>query len=250
VPSSLVKGSGSSELAVSEPGRETVQPAPLSSTPFAAAAAAPAGAVVAAVTAAASTSAASASITTAERIAERPELIISGTFLLWVADQIGGDGGPPVTTAWAGSPGPSTVSEAHLRDRRRPLRKLQNFLRSPLPGVEPGPRGAEPTAEAASAPGSFMTMGHRGSYTVPTTHDHGRRAGAGATAENHSRRGGRGYDNAAGGVRQCVAWRGVAGWRVPAGPGSEGVSDARSVRVHRKASVGLFGGCGACLAEY
>src|SRR5579862_8081968 len=47
---------------------------------------------------------------------------------------------------------------------------------------------------------------------------------------------------AAGQVRECVAEQ-------PVDPRSEGVSHARSTRVHRKASVGLFGGCGVCLAE-
>src|SRR6266702_2534091 len=79
VPFSLVNGSGSSELAVKEPGRVTVQPAPLSSTPLAATAA-----LVVTVTAPATASANSASMTTVERIADRPELIITRTLLLGV----------------------------------------------------------------------------------------------------------------------------------------------------------------------
>src|SRR5690348_4669324 len=72
VPFSLVNGSGSIELEVKEPGRETGQPAPLSSTPPAATAA-----LDVTVTAPATASANSARMTTTEWIADRPLLIIA-----------------------------------------------------------------------------------------------------------------------------------------------------------------------------
>jgi len=89
VPSSLVKGSGSSELAVKALGRETGQLAPVSSTGLPAAAAL--AVLVAAVTVPAATSA-SASMTTTERIAERPELIIIRTLLLGAGAGSGSEG--------------------------------------------------------------------------------------------------------------------------------------------------------------
>src|SRR5215469_3719567 len=79
VPFSLVKGSGSIELAVKEVGRVTAQPAPLSSTAPAATAA-----VDVTVTAPVTASANSASMTTIERIADRPVLIMTRTLLLGV----------------------------------------------------------------------------------------------------------------------------------------------------------------------
>src|SRR5215472_2133300 len=83
VPFSLVNGSGSSELAVKEAGRETEQPAPLSSTPLPAAAAAWAVAVLAVTPAVpATTRADSASMTNVERITERPALVSIRTLLL------------------------------------------------------------------------------------------------------------------------------------------------------------------------
>jgi hypothetical protein len=79
VPSSFLKGSGSLELEVNEPGSETGQSAPSSST----AAAATAVVVLIAVTAPAITSAAIVSMTIVERrIAERPELMITRALLL------------------------------------------------------------------------------------------------------------------------------------------------------------------------
>jgi hypothetical protein len=76
VPFSLVNGSGSMELEVKEPGRETGQPAPLSSTPPAATAA-----LDVTVTAPATTSANSAVMRIAERITDRPEVIMTRTLL-------------------------------------------------------------------------------------------------------------------------------------------------------------------------
>jgi hypothetical protein len=76
VPSSFLKGSGSLELAVKEPGSDTAQPAPSSSTP----AVAP-RLMVAAVIAPATASAATASTTTVERILERPKLMITRALL-------------------------------------------------------------------------------------------------------------------------------------------------------------------------
>jgi hypothetical protein len=83
VPSSFMNGSGSLELEVNEPGRVTGQSAP-SSSPVAAAAAAAAVVVLITVTAPAMTSAAIVSMTTVERIAERPKLMITRALLLGV----------------------------------------------------------------------------------------------------------------------------------------------------------------------
>jgi hypothetical protein len=80
VPSSFMNGSGSLELEVNEPGRVTGQSAP-SSSPVAAAAAV---VVLITVTAPAMTSAAIVSMTTVERIAERPKLMITRALLLGV----------------------------------------------------------------------------------------------------------------------------------------------------------------------
>src|SRR6266545_1155921 len=83
VPSSFLKGSGSLELAGDEPGRVTGQSAPSSSTAAAAMLAALAVVVVLATTvsAPAIASAATASMTTAQRILERPELMITRALL-------------------------------------------------------------------------------------------------------------------------------------------------------------------------
>src|SRR5690242_15863141 len=78
VPSSFLKGSGSKELEVKEAGRETAQPAPSSSTPTAAEALV---VLAATVTTPAATRAASAGKTTAERIVERPWLMITKPLL-------------------------------------------------------------------------------------------------------------------------------------------------------------------------
>jgi hypothetical protein len=78
VPFSFMKGSGSLELDVNEPGRETGQSAP-SSSPAAAAAAVVVFATTA--TAPATTSATIANMMTVERIVERPELMITGALL-------------------------------------------------------------------------------------------------------------------------------------------------------------------------
>src|SRR5215471_15016871 len=80
VPASFVKGSGSSGLAVSEPGRVTGQLAPASSTgPAATALTPPVPDLAVAVTNPAIASAATASMTSAGRIFERLELMITWT---------------------------------------------------------------------------------------------------------------------------------------------------------------------------
>ncbi|HEX6468181.1 MAG TPA: hypothetical protein VF069_03725 [Streptosporangiaceae bacterium] len=78
MPFSLVKGSGSLELAATEPGIDTGQSAPSSSTPAAAAAV---GVFATTVIAPATVSAIIESTMSAERIIERPELMITKTLL-------------------------------------------------------------------------------------------------------------------------------------------------------------------------
>src|SRR5258705_5217303 len=79
VPFSFLKGSGSWEFAVKEPGSDTAQSAPSSSTPIPAAAAP--RLPVAAVTAPATASAATASTTIVERTLDRLELMITRALL-------------------------------------------------------------------------------------------------------------------------------------------------------------------------
>src|SRR5947208_10966828 len=82
VPSSFVKGSGSLELAVNEPGRVTAQPAPSSSTGPAARTPPSTIAVLAvAVTIPATAIAATATMTTVGRIVERFDRMITWTLL-------------------------------------------------------------------------------------------------------------------------------------------------------------------------
>jgi len=82
VPSSVVKGSGSVDVAADEPGRVTGQPAPLSSTgPAAATLPPPVPVLAVAVTMPATVSTATASTTTIERILERLDLMITWTLL-------------------------------------------------------------------------------------------------------------------------------------------------------------------------